>query len=60
MMLQWLFINGHGSMVRKDGHLVHIDFGHFLGNYKKFLMYRREKVDSVLILPIYRALLVSC
>ncbi len=37
----------HGnSMVRKDGHLVHIDFGHFLGNYKKFLMYRREKVQQ--------------
>jgi hypothetical protein len=26
--------------------LVHIDFGHFLGNYKKFLMYRREKVQK--------------
>ena len=35
-------------MVRSDGRLFHIDFGHFLGNYKKFLMMRREKAPFVL------------
>jgi phosphatidylinositol-4,5-bisphosphate 3-kinase len=29
-------------MVQQDGHFLHIDFGHFLGNFKKKLGYQRE------------------
>ena len=29
-------------MVQRDGHFLHIDFGHFLGNFKKKLGYQRE------------------
>ena len=29
-------------MVQQDGHYFHIDFGHFLGNFKKKLGYQRE------------------
>jgi len=36
-------------MLKKSGHLFHIDFGHFLGNFKKFIMIKREKVPFVFI-----------
>eukprot|EP00808_Paulinella_micropora_P029692 g29303.t1 len=34
-------------MVRKDGHLFHIDFGHFLGNFKKKFGVNRERAAFV-------------
>jgi len=34
-------------MVKEDGHLFHIDFGHILGNFKKKLGVRRERVPFV-------------
>jgi len=34
-------------MITKDGKLFHIDFGHFLGNFKKKLGYQREKAPFV-------------
>ena len=30
-------------MVKKSGHLFHIDFGHFLGNFKKKYGINRER-----------------
>lgn len=35
-------------MIRKDGRLFHIDFGHILGNFKEKLGIRRERVPFVL------------
>jgi len=35
-------------MVTKAGLLVHIDFGHFLGNFKTFLSFKRETAPFVL------------
>ena len=35
-------------MVTKSGHLFHIDFGHFLGNYLKFAGIKRENAPFVL------------
>lgn len=35
-------------MVSKEGHIFHIDFGHFLGNFKKKFGIRRERVPFVL------------
>eukprot|EP00019_Armaparvus_languidus_P003104 CAMPEP_0168590316 /NCGR_PEP_ID=MMETSP0420-20121227/6501_1 /TAXON_ID=498008 /ORGANISM="Pessonella sp." /LENGTH=891 /DNA_ID=CAMNT_0008625963 /DNA_START=203 /DNA_END=2874 /DNA_ORIENTATION=- len=35
-------------MVRRNGQLFHIDFGHFLGNYKKKFGFKREKAAFVL------------
>lgn len=29
-------------MIQKDGHFLHIDFGHFLGNFKVKMGYKRE------------------
>jgi len=34
-------------MITKNGFLLHIDFGHFLGNYKKKFGYRRETTPFV-------------
>merc|ERR1719273_1237902 len=34
-------------MVKKDGHLFHIDFGHFLGNFKSKMGFKRERVAFV-------------
>mmetsp|Transcript_7990 Transcript_7990/g.12085 ORF Transcript_7990/g.12085 Transcript_7990/m.12085 type:complete len:248 (+) Transcript_7990:3-746(+) len=34
-------------MVKKDGHLFHIDFGHFLGNFKKKFGVNRERAAFV-------------
>jgi phosphatidylinositol-4,5-bisphosphate 3-kinase len=34
-------------MLKKDGHFFHIDFGHFLGNFKNFLVFKRERVPVV-------------
>ncbi|EFA74767.1 hypothetical protein PPL_11799 [Heterostelium album PN500] len=35
-------------MIDKFGHLFHIDFGHFLGNFKTFAGFQREKAPFVL------------
>ncbi len=34
-------------MITKQGKLVHIDFGHFLGNFKKKLGIKRERAPFV-------------
>jgi len=34
-------------MCTKDGHLFHIDFGHFLGNFKSKLGFKRERTPFV-------------
>jgi phosphatidylinositol-4,5-bisphosphate 3-kinase len=36
-------------MVNKEGKLFHIDFGHFLGHFKKKFGFKRERVPFVLI-----------
>jgi phosphatidylinositol-4,5-bisphosphate 3-kinase len=35
-------------MVAEDGHIFHIDFGHFLGHFKKKFGINRERVPFVL------------
>ena len=35
-------------MVKKSGHYFHIDFGHFLGNFKHKFGFKRERVPMVL------------
>jgi hypothetical protein len=35
-------------MVTGDGHLFHIDFGHFLGNIKKWAGISRERAPFIL------------
>jgi len=43
-------------MLTKTGHLFHIDFGHFLGNFKKKFGFKREKAPFVFV-PQYAAIL---
>ncbi|KAJ6229788.1 pi-3 kinase [Anaeramoeba flamelloides] len=43
-------------MIQKDGHLFHIDFGHFLGNYKKKFGFKRERAPFVFT-PAYAAVM---
>ena len=35
-------------MIQRDGHLFHIDFGHFLGNFKSKFGFKRERARFVL------------
>jgi phosphatidylinositol-4,5-bisphosphate 3-kinase len=35
-------------MIDKHGHIFHIDFGHFLGNFKSFAGLKRERAPFVL------------
>jgi len=43
-------------MLMKTGHLFHIDFGHFLGNFKKKFGFKREKAPFVFV-PQYASVL---
>mmetsp|Transcript_5538 Transcript_5538/g.8474 ORF Transcript_5538/g.8474 Transcript_5538/m.8474 type:complete len:427 (-) Transcript_5538:26-1306(-) len=43
-------------MMTREGHLFHIDFGHFLGNYKKKFHVKRERAPFVFT-PQYAAIL---
>ncbi|GAM18279.1 hypothetical protein SAMD00019534_014540 [Acytostelium subglobosum LB1] len=42
-------------MITKAGHLFHIDFGHFLGNYKKKYGFKRERAPFIFT-PQYMAI----
>ena len=36
------------NCLRRNGQLFHIDFGHFLGNFKHKFGFKRERVPMVL------------
>ncbi len=40
-------------MVTEEGHVFHIDFGHFLGNFKKKLGVKRERTPFVFSPEMY-------
>jgi phosphatidylinositol-4,5-bisphosphate 3-kinase len=39
-------------MLCESGHLFHIDFGHFLGNFKSKLGFKRERSPFVLTMEM--------
>ena len=43
-------------MMQSDGHFFHIDFGHFLGNFKKKFGIEREKTPFIFTPPMARLL----
>ncbi|KAL4228605.1 Phosphatidylinositol 4 [Mactra antiquata] len=45
-------------MLQENGQLFHIDFGHFLGNFKSFLGFKRERVPFVLT-PHFRYIITK-
>ncbi|KAJ0408464.1 hypothetical protein ATCC90586_008402 [Pythium insidiosum] len=45
-------------MVRRSGHVFHIDFGHFLGHFKKKFGVRRERAKFVFT-PAFAAVLMA-
>ena len=40
-------------MITDTGHLFHIDFGHFLGNFKEKFGFKRERTKFVLTEEVY-------